>query len=311
MLAALHTRMFACTATTPTARTATALPPFGTRRGTGAPLKTFPQNGHNHPRTAPLASLGRRGATAVARVFSPDKAESSVPFPGNDGNDLTRALVSAESIVRTKHKAERQRAALRTARATQGVARAESLRVGIEHRCTHSLMDALPVDALLGADTTACEPGGMDTVIAQLALQCDEGLATRFGVPTIGTSSESDLDRAVLFALANRMDALSGAILLSGNFKHRHAHVLSSLMLNDETYVQRFAVRSPAVTSTCTSSGDKQTTRTVCLLTATFVLDERLAPCFKSASLVRQWALRGVTGEFVDDEEGEEVQGSA
>jgi hypothetical protein len=40
-------------------------------------------------------------------------------------------------------------------------------------------------------------------------------------------------------------------------------------------------------------------------------LDERLAPCFKSASLVRQWALRGVTGEFVDDEEGEEVQGSA
>ena len=30
------------------------------------------------------------------------------------------------------------------------------------------------------------------------------------------------------------------------------------------------------------------------LVAATFALDERLAPCYKSASVVKQWALRSV-----------------
>jgi hypothetical protein len=33
------------------------------------------------------------------------------------------------------------------------------------------------------------------------------------------------------------------------------------------------------------------------VLTATFALDERLAPCYKSASVVKQWALKSVVGE--------------
>lgn len=279
--------MFANTATTYKVTAASARPSFGARRGPGAshhaPLSK--KGKRSAPLTAPHGM--HRGTSTTTRVFSPDRA-AFPPSPDND--DLTKERVTSESIVRAAHKAERQRAALRTARSAQGVARAESLRVGIEHRCAHSLMDALPVDDVLGGESVGLDT---DAVIRKLASACDQQLAQRFGVKQLpGGSPEADLDMAVLFALQSRMDTLSQNTLLSGTFKHRNAKVLSSLMLNDETYVQRFEVRSV----------NSKITRDKVLLTATFSLDERLAPCFKSASVVQQWALRSVTGELVEED---------
>jgi hypothetical protein len=204
---------------------------------------------------------------------------------------LTRERVSAESIARAAQKAERQKAALRTARSAAGVSRAEALRVGIEHRCALSLMDALPVDDALGASEDGYQSA---TLLFERAKACDDELASRFGLKAAGVSSETDLDRVVLGALHARMDDVSRRALLSGKFAHRHASVLSSLLLENDTYVQRFSVKSEFA---------------IVVLTATFVLDERLAPCYKSASVVENWALKEITGE--DSSEASEDPGAA
>jgi hypothetical protein len=224
------------------------------------------------------------------RVFSPGR-----PQPGGEGNDLTRERVSAESILRAAQKAERQRAAMRTALGAAGVARAEALRVGIEHRCAHSLMDALPVDDVLGGDETSGSLEGLQASLNARAVSCDDKLASRFGLAPAGADPETDLDRAVLQALHERFDSTARRALLSGDFKHRNATVLSSLLVDDETYVQRFEVRRKTSRREVNSSGAK--TESVDVLTATFALDERLAPCYKSASVVKQWALKSVVGE--------------
>ena len=82
--------------------------------------------------------------------------------------------------------------------------------------------------------------------------------------------------------------------LLSGTFKHRDATVLSSLLVDDDTYVQRFEV---ALRSGGRGDAPRDDARAARVFTATFALDERLAPCYKSASVVKQWALRSVVGE--------------
>ena len=215
------------------------------------------------------------------RVFSPGR-----PQPGGESNDLTRERVSAESIVRAARKAERQRAAMRTALGAAGVTRAEALRVGIEHRCSHSLMDALPVDDVLGTSETSGSLDNLQATLFSRALSCDDELASRFGLKPAGSDPETDLDRAVLQALFERFDDSAREIMLSGDFKHRDAKVLSSLLVDDETYVQRFEVRRKK--DSASASDDAMT------FAATFTLDERLAPCYKSASVVKQWALRSV-----------------
>ena len=268
-----------------------ALAPRGERRGAprarAVPATPGALGGLFAPRGAGRASVARR-------VFSPGR-----PQPGGDGNDLTRERVSAESIARAARKAERQRAAMRTALGAAGVARAEALRVGIEHRCAHSLMDALPVDDVLGTGET-WDPalGNLQDVLHARAVSCDDALASRFGLRPAGTDPETDLDRAVLQALFERCDADARDALLSGTFKHRDATVLSSLLVDDETYVQRFEVRSKSRGGARGGARDDDDAREEKrAFTATFALDERLAPCYKSASVVKQWALRSVVGE--------------
>ena len=235
-----------------------------------------------------FARRGAGRASVARRVFSPGR-----PQPGGEGNDLTRERVSAESILRAAQKAERQRAAMRTALGAAGVARAEALRVGIEHRCAHSLMDALPVDDVLGTSETGGSLEGLQATLHARAVSCDDALASRFGLRPAGSDPETDLDRAVLQALHERFDQTARDALLSGDFKHRDATVLSSLLVDDETYVQRFEVRPRRGEAGSSKSASEE----VDVLTATFALDERLAPCYKSASVVKQWALRSVVGE--------------
>ena len=262
-----------------------ALAPRGERRG--APrARAVPAT------PGPLGGLfARRGvgrASVARRVFSPGR-----PQPGGESNDLTRERVSAESIVRAARKAERQRAAMRTALGAAGVARAEALRVGIEHRCSHSLMDALPVDDVLGTSETSGSLDNLQATLFSRALSCDDELASRFGLKPAGSDPETDLDRAVLQALFERFDTSARATMLSGDFKHRDAKVLSSLLVDDETYVQRFEVRSSSVSGSV-SKDSASASDDAMTFAATFTLDERLAPCYKSASVVKQWALRSV-----------------
>ena len=187
--------------------------------------------------------------------------------------------------MRAARKAERQRyAAMRTALGAAGVTRAEALRVGIEHRCSHSLLDALPVDDVLGTSETSGSLDNLQATLFSPALSCDDELASRFGLKPAGSDPGTDLDRAVLQALFG--GRYFGEIMLSGDFKHRDAKVLSSLLVDDETYVQRFEVRRKK--DSASASDDAMT------FAATFALDERLAPCYKSASVVKQWALRSV-----------------
>ena len=236
-----------------------------------------------------FASHGARRESVARHVFPPGR-----PQPGGDGKDLTRERVSAESIVRAAHKAEKQRAAMRTALGAAGVARAEALRVGIEHRCAHSLMDALPVDDVLGEDETGDALDKLHAALYRRAVSCDDALASRFGLRPAGADPETDLDRAVLQALFERFDDDARDTLLSGTFKHRDATVLSSLLVDDDTYVQRFEV---ALRSGGRGDAPRDDARAARVFTATFALDERLAPCYKSASVVKQWALRSVVGE--------------
>jgi hypothetical protein len=156
-------------------------------------------------------------------------------------------------------------------------------------------MDALPVDDVLGGDETSGSLEGLQASLNARAVSCDDKLASRFGLAPAGADPETDLDRAVLQALHERFDSTARRALLSGNFKHRNATVLSSLLVDDETYVQRFEVRRKTSRREVNSSGAK--TESVDVLTATFALDERLAPCYKSASVVKQWALKSVVGE--------------
>ena len=66
--------------------------------------------------------------------------------------------------------------------------------------------------------------------------------------------------------------------------KHRDVDVLSSLLVGDDEYVQRFRVCDPE-------------TGEVSILTLRMALDERLAPDYKSAVVVRHWTVRSVVGE--------------
>ncbi len=283
-----ETRMIAPVAKPHVLSPLAALAPRGDRRGAPRARAVPATPG------APGGLFARRGAgraSVARRVFSPGR-----PQPGGEGNDLTRERVSAESILRAAQKAERQRAAMRTALGAAGVARAEALRVGIEHRCAHSLMDALPVDDVLGGDDTCGSLEGLQASLNARAVSCDDKLASRFGLAPAGADPETDLDRAVLQALHERFDSTARRALLSGNFKHRNATVLSSLLVDDETYVQRFEVRRRPRRGEERSSG-AEIDESVDVLTATFALDERLAPCYKSASVVKQWALKSVVGE--------------
>ena len=158
--------------------------------------------------------------------------------------------------------------------------------MGIEHRCSHSLLDALPVDDVLGTSETSGSLDNLQATLFSRALSCDDELASRFGLKPAGSDPETDLDRAVLQALFERFDVSAREIMLSGDFKHRDAKVLSSLLVDDETYVQRFEVRRKK--DSASASDDAMT------FAATFALDERLTPCYKSASVVKQWALRSV-----------------
>jgi hypothetical protein len=97
--------------------------------------------------------------------------------------------------------------------------------------------------------------------------------------------------------LHERFDSTARRALLSGDFKHRNATVLSSLLVDDETYVQRFEVRRRRSRRGEERSSGAEIDESVDVLTATFALDERLAPCYKSASVVKQWALKSVVGE--------------
>jgi hypothetical protein len=150
----------------------------------------------------------------------------------------------------------------------------------------------------LGGDETSGSLEGLQASLNARAVSCDDKLASRFGLAPAGADPETDLDRAVLQALHERFDSTARRALLSGNFKHRNATVLSSLLVDDETYVQRFEVRRRR-----SRRGEERSEigaeidESVDVLTATFALDERLAPCYKSASVVKQWALKSVVGE--------------
>ena len=80
------------------------------------------------------------------------------------------------------------------------------------------------------------------------------------------------------------MDATAQRALLYSRPKHRDVDVLSSLLVGDDEYVQRFRVCDPE-------------TGEVSILTLRMALDERLAPDYKSAVVVRHWTVRSVVGE--------------
>ena len=248
-----------------------------------------------------LRALRRRTTNVYCFLSVVERVLSATLFMTNtqsSSSPATARLPLARSprrptIVRAARKAERQRAAMRTALAAAGVTRAEALRVGIEHRCSHSLMDALPVDDVLGTSETSGSLDNLRATLFRRALSCDDELASRFGLKPAGSDPETDLDRAVLQALFERFDASARATMLSGDFKHRDAKVLSSLLVDDETYVQRFEVRSSSVSGSV-SKDNASASDDAATFAATFTLDERLAPCYKSASVVKQWALRSV-----------------
>lgn len=256
---------------------------------------------HAHdPRTSRLGARARvprglaartpaRNATSLPRRVSPrassdDSPASDVDAPGASPSGVPEALsrrLRAEAA---------QRTAQRTARVAAGVARAQALRVGLADRSTHVLVDLLPVDDVLGAVNDQHSP----TVTDDVAREDDprpvvhfanvEVLARHYGLPPAGSSPSADDDRACLARLASRMDATAQRALLYSRPKHRDVDVLSSLLVGDDEYVQRFRVCDPE-------------TGEVSILTLRMALDERLAPDYKSAVVVRHWTVRSVVGE--------------
>jgi hypothetical protein len=64
--------------------------------------------------------------------------------------------------------------------------------------------------------------------------------------------------------------------------------VLSSLLVDDAAFVQRFELT--------TEAGEES------VLTLRFALEERLSPNFKCATIIEQWVVQSVSGEAADSE---------
>ena len=218
--------------------------------------------------------------------------------------------LNAEDLRKEAVKRMRREAALRTARAANGEARAECLRVGLEQRSPYTLVDYLSTADVIGpaeggatatnnhvdlqeddANDHHDDASPLSSFIAAPsppAFACLDALAKAFGLGPEGSDAETDEDRTHLKKLARRFDAAAQrALLFSAKPKSRPA-VLSSLLVDDHAYVQRFALT--------TDLGEET------VLTLRMKLEERLSPDYKSATIYEQWVVQSVVGEPADCE---------
>jgi hypothetical protein len=180
-------------------------------------------------------------------------------------------------------------AARRTACAASGVARAETLRVGLEHRSAYTIVDFLRSADVLGPDSAAAAGAASPVPEATPSFVGIDALARSFGIGPARASVEIDEDRAHLKMLAQRMDAAAQrALLYSKPGRHTPPVVLSSLLVDDAAFVQRFELT--------TEAGEES------VLTLRFALEERLSPNFKCATIIEQWVVQSVSGEAADSE---------
>ena len=246
------------------------------------------------PRGLAAIPLARNASSSLPRRVSPRASSDDSP-----AGDVDASGASPSSIRKAVSRRLRAEAAQRTARAAAGVARAEALRVGLADRSTHVLVDLLPVDDVLSAvddrhaQTVPDDVAREDITRPPVHFANADALARHYGLPPAGTSPSADDDRACLARLASRMDARAQRALLYSRPTHRDVRVLSSLLVDDDEYVQRFRVRSPE-------------TGEVAILTLRMALDDRLAPDYKSATVARQWTVRSVTGEPESPEDAAE-----
>ena len=190
-------------------------------------------------------------------------------------------------------------AAQRVVRSAAGVSRAEALRIGLDQRSTYTVLDFLRSEDILGPATSAdaapvkhqgpSMPLNAGHQIADMppAFVNEDALAEAFGLPARGAGGiDGDEDRDNLSKLAARMDPFAQRALLYNKptkAPGRAPRVLSSLLVDDAMYVQRFATQD--------ERGEEAT------LTLRMTLEERLAPNFKSATVFEQWVVHSVTGE--------------
>ena len=238
--------------------------------------------------------LARNASSSLPRRVSPRASSDDSP-----AGDVDASGASPSSIRKAVSRRLRAEAAQRTARAAAGVARAEALRFGLADRSTHVLVDLLPVDDVLRAvddrhaETVPDDVAREDITRSPVYFANADALARHYGLPPAGTSPSADDDRACLARLASRMDARAQRALLYSRPTHRDVRVLSSLLVDDDEYIQRFRVRSPE-------------TGEVAILTLRMALDDRLAPDYKSATVARQWTVRSVVGEAESHEDAAE-----
>lgn len=202
---------------------------------------------------------------------------------GSDDEGLSR-LSSVRDGQKEAEMRMRQERARRQARSAAGMSRAESLRLGLELRSAHTVIDFLTADDILGpAGSTA----GSSSAAPSPSFVCIDALAKSFGLGPARSSPETDEDRAHLKKLAQRMDpAAQRALLYHKPAEGTRAAVLSSLLVDDDAYVQRFALTTDAGEET--------------VITLVLKLEERLAPDYKSATIFEQWVVDKVTGEPAD-----------
>ena len=219
--------------------------------------------------------------------------------PGENAAQLRR---------REQEKEQRRKAAQRVVRSAAGVSRAEALRIGLDQRSSYSVLDFLRSEDILGpapssssTSSSADQPQGPSTPINAKhhitdmppAFVNEDALAEAFGLHARGAGGlDGDEDRENLFKLARRMDPFAQRALLynrPSRVRHLAPRVLSSLLVDDAMYVQRFATQD--------ERGEAAT------LTLRMTLEERLAPNYKSATVFEQWVVHSVTGEPSDGAE--------
>ncbi len=267
---------------------------------------------------APGASaLGSRDPSRAAllagapRPRGPKMAASKIPRAvftggnrgGREGPEGGKPPDAAQIRRREQEKEQRRVAAQRVVRSAAGVSRAEALRIGLDQRSTYTVLDFLRSEDILGPATSAdaapvkhqgpSVPLNAGHRIADMppAFVNEDALAEAFGLPARGAGGvDADEDRDNLSKLAARMDPFAQRALLynkPSKAPGRAPRVLSSLLVDDAMYVQRFATQD--------ERGEEAT------LTLRMTLEERLAPNYKSATVFEQWVVHSVTGEPAED----------
>lgn len=250
-------------------------------------------------RAALLAGAPRPRGPKMAASINPRAVFTGGNRGGREGGEGGKPPDAAQIRRREQEKEQRRVAAQRVVRSAAGVSRAEALRIGLDQRSTYTVLDFLRSEDILGPATSAdaapvkhqgpSMPLNASHHIADMppAFVNEDALAEAFGLPARGAGGiDADEDRDNLSKLAARMDPFAQRALLYNKptkAPGRAPRVLSSLLVDDAMYVQRFATQD--------ERGEEAT------LTLRMTLEERLAPNYKSATVFEQWVVHSVTGE--------------